>query len=198
MAYKNREDALAYYRKYNAKRKESRKQYGREYYELHKEEAQAYYQQNRQNILIKKKQEYKENTEHFRAIGRNTYYATKDTLKYKERRLKNREQTNEYMRQWVKTPVGKRNAAVCNQRRRSRKKSVGGEFTATDIKDLYATQGGRCYYCSIDIEAGYHIDHMLPISRGGTNGPENLALACAPCNLSKHTKTAEEFMTCSV
>ena len=95
---------------------------------------------------------------------------------------------------YSKSKKGRLIKKVCDNKRRG----AEGSFTVTDIKDLYATQGGRCYYCSVDIETGYHIDHMLPISRGGTNGPENLALACAPCNLSKHTKTAEEFMTCSV
>ena len=73
------------------------------------------------------------------------------------------------------------------------KRNAEGTFTAADIKDLYATQGGSCYYCSVDIEGGYHIEHMVPLSRGGRNDVSNICLSCAPCNLRKHTKTAEEF-----
>ncbi len=117
------------------------------------------------------------------------------TIEYSRRyRETHREKTRESSKQYAKNNPKKR--CTNQQNYMARKKNVGGSFTATDIKDLYATQGGRCYYCSVDIEAGYHIDHMFPISRGGTNGPENLALSCAPCNLSKHTKTAEEFMSC--
>lgn len=39
----------------------------------------------------------------------------------------------------------------------------------------------------------WHIDHMLPRSRGGNNHPDNLALACAKCNMAKHMMTADEF-----
>jgi 5-methylcytosine-specific restriction endonuclease McrA len=29
------------------------------------------------------------------------------------------------------------------------------------------------------------VDHVLPVSAGGTNKPENLATACAECNIGK-------------
>lgn len=39
----------------------------------------------------------------------------------------------------------------------------------------------------------YHIEHLLPVTRGGGNVIENLALACADCNLKKGTQTESEF-----
>lgn len=39
----------------------------------------------------------------------------------------------------------------------------------------------------------WHIDHDLPIVRGGTNDEANLVLACASCNLSKRDMTGDEF-----
>ncbi len=89
---------------------------------------------------------------------------------------------------------GKANAKIANHKRRARIAKVGGSFTKSNIRDLYATQGARCYYCSISIEDKYHIDHMNPISRSGSNWIDNICLACVRCNLSKHTKTAKEFM----
>jgi 5-methylcytosine-specific restriction endonuclease McrA len=44
------------------------------------------------------------------------------------------------------------------------------------------------------LSKGYHVDHMTPLSRGGSNGPENLVCACRRCNLSKHNKTVPEFL----
>jgi 5-methylcytosine-specific restriction endonuclease McrA len=35
---------------------------------------------------------------------------------------------------------------------------------------------------------------MVPLSRGGTNDISNIVLACANCNLKKHTKTHAEFI----
>ena len=82
--------------------------------------------------------------------------------------------------------------------RRVRKKCNGGAYTIEEIRELWDKQNGICYYCgkliysSLDKER--HIDHKLPISRGGSNDISNIALTCARCNLSKHTKTAEEYL----
>lgn len=52
-----------------------------------------------------------------------------------------------------------------------------------------------CAYCmamplTID---DIHFDHKLPISRGGINHPENLAVCCAACNMSKGALTDDEY-----
>lgn len=53
----------------------------------------------------------------------------------------------------------------------------------------------RCAYCSEELEAGdTHVDHIVPLSRGGSSRPENLAVVCGPCNRSKHTKSLDEWM----
>jgi 5-methylcytosine-specific restriction endonuclease McrA len=46
-------------------------------------------------------------------------------------------------------------------------------------------------------EQSYHIDHMIPLSRGGSNWPSNLQLLCPRCNLSKHAMTDEEWRASS-
>lgn len=51
---------------------------------------------------------------------------------------------------------------------------------------------GRCAYCG-EVADPFHVDHVVPISRGGTSSKRNLVLACEQCNLSKGTKTAAEF-----
>lgn len=49
-----------------------------------------------------------------------------------------------------------------------------------------------CLYCG-QIGGKLEIDHVLPISRGGTNDVDNLVTACQHCNRQKHDKTAEEY-----
>lgn len=52
--------------------------------------------------------------------------------------------------------------------------------------------GGMCSYCqSAPFE---HIDHAIPVARGGSNWPSNLRPSCGDCNLRKWTKTAMEFL----
>ena len=44
----------------------------------------------------------------------------------------------------------------------------------------------RCALCGADLrEAGHHIDHIKPFSKGGTSKRENLQPLCEPCNLAK-------------
>ena len=51
--------------------------------------------------------------------------------------------------------------------------------------------GYACTYCGADKQL--EGDHVVPLSRGGSNTLVNLATACRPCNLSKGSKTAEEW-----
>lgn len=48
--------------------------------------------------------------------------------------------------------------------------------------------GYRCRYCgrgATDEGVRLHIDHRVPVSRGGTNDMSNLVTACQKCNLGK-------------
>ena len=77
---------------------------------------------------------------------------------------------------------------------KEQKASAGGEYTQEDIERLRTTQNDCCAYCGVTLKGGGEIDHRMPISRGGDNFPENLALACRTCNRDKHAKTDIEFM----
>ncbi len=52
--------------------------------------------------------------------------------------------------------------------------------------------GRRCAYCEAQ-NIPLEIEHIVPLSRGGSNRLSNLTLACRPCNQNKGSKTAEEF-----
>ena len=60
-------------------------------------------------------------------------------------------------------------------------------------KIIFARDGHECAYCG-DTEGPFEIDHKLPRSRGGANDPDNLAVACRPCNRRKRAMTVEEWM----
>ena len=79
--------------------------------------------------------------------------------------------------------------------RRARRRAVGGDFTVEEIWQMYEDQQGLCAYCETPLFGTYDIDHMTPLSRGGSNDWTNLAIACQSCNRKKHTKTVIEFLT---
>lgn len=58
--------------------------------------------------------------------------------------------------------------------------------------DLIAFWGRKCAYCGTT-SAKLQIEHIVPVVRGGSDSLSNLTLACQPCNLKKHTRTAAEF-----
>lgn len=59
---------------------------------------------------------------------------------------------------------------------------------------LYEIQDGFCHYCAkITIWECWTVDHVTPVSRGGTNHLNNKVGACKKCNNLKGSKTAEEF-----
>lgn len=61
------------------------------------------------------------------------------------------------------------------------------------ITDLLAIRGARCHLCGRKIDpglSGLHpmgatIDHLLPVSRGGTNELSNLHVAHRRCNVAR-------------
>lgn len=61
-------------------------------------------------------------------------------------------------------------------------------------QSIMARDGSSCVYCGCQ-EGPFHIDHVIPVAKGGTDDPANLTVACAPCNLSKSDKLVEEWQS---
>lgn len=76
----------------------------------------------------------------------------------------------------------------------ARKKAAVGIITIEVIELRHQQQKNRCYYCDDPYNDAYHIDHMIPLARGGTNEPHNICISCISCNLRKHTKMPWDFL----
>jgi 5-methylcytosine-specific restriction endonuclease McrA len=79
-------------------------------------------------------------------------------------------------------------------RRRAAQKNAPGHFTEDDLVRQFEKQQGKCFYCHEDLQVGGTIDHYVPLSKGGTNYPSNIVLACWPCNNRKRAKFPSEFL----
>jgi len=77
--------------------------------------------------------------------------------------------------------------------RRARHIAAPGTHTAADVAAQYLRQRGRCYWCKERVGEAYHVDHVFPVTKGGSNGPENLVITCPTCNMSKYDKLPHEF-----
>lgn len=80
------------------------------------------------------------------------------------------------------------------RRRRARLRAVPTfEVTERDIEKMFNRFSGRCAYCKESLGENYHIDHVMPVSLGGSNGIGNLVPACPPCNVSKYNYLLSEW-----
>jgi 5-methylcytosine-specific restriction endonuclease McrA len=82
-----------------------------------------------------------------------------------------------------------------SRKRRAMKKRAMGWMPPYPEGILFGKQAGLCLYCSADLEqSGWHMEHKIPLSRGGKHDWNNVCLSCPGCNQSKFTKTDTEFM----
>ena len=62
-------------------------------------------------------------------------------------------------------------------------------------RHLYGEQGGYCNGCEDHFEMRhFHVDHIIPRRKGGTDHISNLQLLCGSCNLTKGTNSQEELL----
>jgi 5-methylcytosine-specific restriction endonuclease McrA len=74
---------------------------------------------------------------------------------------------------------------------RERKASLPKDWAEIRLQ-VIERDGCECAYCGNKTER-VHIDHVFPLSRGGSSELENLVVACGPCNISKKDKTPSEW-----
>lgn len=85
---------------------------------------------------------------------------------------------------------------ILSQSMNSRAKQVG-RFGAIDVdalRDRIYQSGGQCEWCAVSlINAAFEVDHIVALNRGGSNTPDNIAIACPTCNRRKSSKHAARF-----
>lgn len=170
MPYRNQEDAREHKRRYySAHREEIRKQHA------------AYYARNRETIRAQAN-EYA-STHRSEACDRTREWNSANPEKRRAARLRYNE----------RHPESKR--SQCSKRRAIKRGATVGDLAA--IKAIYRrareTVKVNCYLCGKRIPLGErHVDHIIPLSKGGPHTAANLAIAHASCNDSKGTKLPSE------
>ena len=106
----------------------------------------------------------------------------------------NAQRTRQRLSSWRKMKPSVREA--CEQihiREGWRGSHDGRKWLSPSLRRLIRDRDGeRCAYCGTT-EAQFHIDHIHPVAKGGTNDPSNLTIACAPCNMSKGERLLSEW-----
>jgi 5-methylcytosine-specific restriction endonuclease McrA len=102
---------------------------------------------------------------------------------------------HEWAKDWRQRNPEKAKASrkATDKARYRRLRMARGAHTAKDIQAQMVAQRGQCFWCACLMGADYHVDHLIPLSRGGSNNPDNIVLACPTCNLKRGKKLPSEF-----
>lgn len=163
---KNRRADMARQRRWRKKHPEKTTEYKRRYREKHRDKVQArgrQYRQEHHNELLAYQRKYRQ--EH--------------SGKHLEQVL-----------QWQRDNPEK--VAARQRRRRARKLGAEGSFTTEEWHELCDSFDWRCAACGVPHEiAPLTMDHIVPLSRDGTDWIENIQPLCRSCNSRKGTKTID-------
>ena len=136
------------------------------------------YQANKTEVLQKAKEYYSSNKE--KVISTVERY-----------RNENRELINEKGRIYYQENCEQRKAS--SHAIRTKRAGCEGSYSKDDVSKLLVLQRRTCACCRNKLTK-YHIDHINPLAKGGTNWPENLQLLCQNCNQRKSDKHPIDFM----
>lgn len=174
-----------------------KKQHRKENKEIISLQAKRWYEKNKENILLKHKQW-------------NNTHKEQISLKHKQWHINNREhaltKTKEYYennrkniyivkKQYRKTSHGKAITKLQGRNAKHKRRVITkqGDVTTAQLKELL-DNSTHCFYCNDPlIYNEIHIDHYIPLAKGGLHTVSNLRVACKKCNLQKGKKMPEEF-----
>lgn len=140
-----------------------------------RENDRKYYYENRERLLERGREYQRENWDkHLEASRR-----------YRRR---NPKKTRRAVRRWE---LRNRDKLIAYQhKRRARVRNAGGDYTVAEWKRLCKQYNNRCLACGRD-DVKLTPDHVIPISKGGSNDISNIQPLCLSCNQSKNDKTID-------
>lgn len=171
----NKERLQAYRKEYRAANLEREQERDRQRYRSDPEGQRArvkdYYERNREQVVAR---------EAARRDARRERYRSAD----KKWRDTHPERQQAKLKAWHLANPGKN--ADYSAKRRARIDAQDPNPETIDRMAIYDRDGGRCHICRRHVSrASFHLDHLVPIARGGLHRAENVAIAHPRCNLSR-------------
>jgi 5-methylcytosine-specific restriction endonuclease McrA len=141
--------------------------------------------------LLKYRDWARKNPDKKRSAGRGSYAARPEYYRRKARiwARKNRKKQAPRITKWRSENRDKTRRYGHNYR--ARKVSAPGSCSPEQAAAIRKLQRDRCAYCRIKLNGDGHLDHIVPLSKGGANFPRNLQWLCGPCNSSKQDREPE-------
>ena len=151
------------------------KDYGKKYYAKNSEKLKLRQKAYRKKLPEEKLKRLKE----------------KSNARALEWRRKNPEYSRLYAKKYREANKEKFRAIRWNYK--ARKKLAIGTHTGDDIINIVKQQNNLCFWCKTELKH-MHVDHYIPLSKGGSNDKTNLVASCPSCNMAKRDKMPEDFI----
>jgi|DEB0MinimDraft_3_1074331.scaffolds.fasta_scaffold00146_21 5-methylcytosine-specific restriction endonuclease McrA len=179
--------------------------------EMSRGQRRAYYSENKRNVLANNAKSRKKNRCKVLAGKKEYYERVKSDPEWqkteKDRREKNKAKKREYDRAYAAENSARKVEAAKNWRDRNpeRRAVIVQKYDArrrnwkadcdqvADIAKWREDADKACHWCGVDCSADFHVDHVIPLSKGGSHTLDNLVISCPTCNLRKGAKDPEQF-----
>lgn len=140
--------------------------------------ARAYQNSNRDKVRKANREYTRANSEANKARSKAWYYNNREKAltDSKKWQLENKEKVSNYK--------------LINRHKRRAMVKESGVYKVTG-KDLAKIRRNNCVYCGSS--ENITVEHIIPITRGGTHSIGNLTSACRSCNFSKSGKLIMEW-----
>lgn len=182
--------------------KECAKKRSHDWYHANKERGKlarrAWYSANVEKVAEYKREWRQSNLERLTDNAKAWYQANKASVKVRRKRWynANADYAREYSQEWQRSNPEK--ARTNHRRYRARKANAEGTHTAEDLQAIRAAQTDKrgrliCWKCGKPIRDTPHLDHWIPLTKGGRNDAGNLHYMHATCNTSKSAKLPHEI-----
>lgn len=160
----------------------------------------------KEEATLAKETKERSESERLNSADPNVRKKAKRTAYQRKWKLANRARLAEKAKQWHldnrvrileknrSTYLAKREVFIANSRKaRARKSGAAGRHTSADVDAIWNRQKRRCAIIGCqeliakDGVNKYHVDHIIALINGGSNGPDNLQILCKKHNMEKHT-----------
>lgn len=118
-----------------------------------------------------------------------------EAREHEKERLREYKQTNkELMKEkyslYCQTEQGKENNRLRSRKYKSLKAGLDSSLSKNDIELILTIQNNECSCCGVEFTSAfkYEIDHIIPVSLGGSLCLDNVQLLCRSCNAKKKDK----------
>jgi 5-methylcytosine-specific restriction endonuclease McrA len=143
---------------------------------------QERYQEKKEEHKSRSKENYWNNRE--KQVEYNKKYYQENREKFKENYWDNREERLEHVKRYERE--NREKVRVNGERKRARKRNAPvNDFTSKQWKLLILFYESCCVYCG-SRQTRITMDHIIPLSKGGSHTLSNILPCCLSCNSQKH------------